>query len=261
MIIEQTIIPVLEGNSISYNISNGDTYIASQNITNTNRTSYNPEDNTIVLMNLQDVPGYTFMGWFNGAGDNATRITEIPKGSNRNWELYAHWKQIVYNVQYECDLVQISDLIQIDDYKTYTVNKGLALPSLKLDGYIFAGWSDGNGDILKTIPKGTTGDKIFTANWLSERNQAWTKKKLDAPIIIEDEKTNTILFTYEIGEIRNVPLYVIEDFGKINSNGVSKTVTKTFSTTVSESQMENCTNTVVKATTDSLGISVYIGFW
>ena len=134
---------------------------------------------------------------------------------------------------------------------TYAVNQETALPTPKLDGYIFAGWSDGTGAVIKRIPTGEIGHKTYTANWLSERNQAWSKKKLDAPMIYEDK--DVILFVYEIGEIRNVPLYVIKDFGKINSSGVSQTVTTTYSTSISEEQMENYTKTVAKATTESFG--------
>ena len=61
---------------------------------------------------------------------------------------------------------------------------------------------------------------------------------------------------YEIGEIRNVPLTVIEDFGKINSDGVSKEVTKEISRSVNSSQMDNYTKTVQKVTTDSYGWSL-----
>lgn len=62
---------------------------------------------------------------------------------------------------------------------------------------------------------------------------------------------NTILFVYNIGEIRNVPLSVVHDFGKINSNGVTKTHTETFKKSISQDCMDKYTNTVKKATTDS----------
>lgn len=67
----------------------------------------------------------------------------------------------------------------------------------------------------------------------------------------EDSDTNTILFVYNIGEIRNVPLSVVHDFGKINSNGVTKTHTETFKKSISQDCMDKYTNTVKKATTDS----------
>lgn len=60
-----------------------------------------------------------------------------------------------------------------------------------------------------------------------------------------------ILFSYEIGEIRDVPLYEIENFGKINQDGVSKTVTRKYSVTTSEQLMKSYTKTVENATTKS----------
>ena len=254
ILVPQEVIPKLmaQQNAITYNIANGDTYLSTLEINNPNPDFYYTETG-LTLKNVS-VPGYIFLGWYDlPAGAAAENIKRITAGETGDIELYAHWQKIEYTIQFE------SDLIPADDME-YTVDRGASLPSPQLDGYIFAGWSDENGDVLKTVSPGTIGNKIYKANWLSERNQAWTKTKLDDPIIIEDDETNTFLFTYEIGEIRNVPLYVIEDFGKINANGVSKTVTKTFSTTVSESQMQNYTNTVSNATTKSYGMTLSNGW-
>ncbi len=232
--------------AITYDLYNGDTYLQSIGVTNNNPSVYASEDG-LQLKNLK-ATGYKFLGWYDlPAGSNAEIVKSIPAGTKGEIELYAHWEKEVYEVKFESDLKPIVDT-------TYTVDQGLVLPVPQLDGYIFAGWSDEEGEVLKKIPIGTTGPKTYKANWLSERNQAWTKKVLDDPIIYEDD--NVILFTYEIGEIRNVPLYVIHDFGKINSNGVEKTITKTHSTTISETEMYSYANTVSKATTDSFGWSL-----
>lgn len=50
----------------------------------------------------------------------------------------------------------------------YSSDTGLALKNLKVDGYIFDGWYDGegaNGELVKTIPAGTTGELEFYAKW------------------------------------------------------------------------------------------------
>jgi len=228
--------------AITYNIAGNDTYLAGVEIANPNPAVYTTEDG-LALKNLT-VPGYTFEGWYDAPGASGEIVKSIPANSKGDVELYARWSVVEYTVMFESDLIPV-------DETSYTVNRDTVLPTPTLDGYIFAGWSNDDGEIIKKIPKGTVGHQTYMANWLSERNQAWTKTQLDEPIIYEDD--NVILFTYEIGEIRNVPLYVIHDFGKINSNGVEKTVTKTYSTTVSESQMEMYTDTVSKATTDSFG--------
>ena len=242
----QEVIPKLQRTeySITYHISNGDEYLAQQTIANDNPSTYTSEEGILKFAN-PSVPGYQFLGWYDlPSGDAAENVKSIAVGTTGNIDLYARWEKISYKVNFSSDLIPIAS-------ETYTVDEEHVLPSPKLDGYIFVGWSDSEGTVIKNIPVGTVGAKTYTANWLSERNQAWKNNKLDAPIIYENEETNTILFAYNIGEIRNVPVSVIHDFGKINSNGVTKTVTTEVSKTVNTTCMENYTSTVQKATTDS----------
>ncbi len=246
VLVEQEIVPVLqvEEYSITYHISNGDEYLASQNIENANPTTYTPENGVVKFVN-PTVPGYKFLGWYDlPSGDAAENIKSIPIGSTGDYELYAKWEKIEYKINFSSELIPVAS-------ETYTVDEEHVLPSPKLDGYIFVGWSDDDGNVIKNIPIGTVGVKTYTANWLSERNQAWGKSDIEAPTIYEDEETNTILFVYNIGEIRNVPVSLIHDFGKINSNGITKTVTTEVSKTVSDTFMETYANTVQDATTNS----------
>lgn len=236
-------IPASDQYAITYHIANGDSYLSTIDITNSNATQYDSSKG-YSLKNIE-APGYIFLGWYDlPAGANAEIVKKIPAGESGEIELYAHWEKISYTIQFESDLVQVDDV-------TYTTDKGVTLPIPKLDGYNFIGWSNDQGEILKVVPKGTIGNKVYVANWLSERNKAWTKQTLDEPIIMEDEDTGTILFTYEVGKIENVPLYVLNDFGYINSEGVSRTVTITYSETISESCMDQYTNTVSNSTTNS----------
>lgn len=238
-----------EESTVIYNVSGSDTYLAGLNVENPNPFKFESSKG-LILNDLVAPEGYIFKGWQTASG---TPITEIAPGASRQIVVNAVWEIVTYEVSF------VSDLVPVEP-QNFTVNRECVLPTPKLDGYIFAGWSDDDGDVIKVIPKGTVGSKKYTANWLSERNQAWSKQKLEAPIIIEDEETNTILFTYEIGEIRNVPAYVIEDFGYINSNGISKTVSKTISTTVSESLMKTYTNTVSNSTVNSYGWTLSNGW-
>lgn len=242
----QDVIPKLQRTeySITYHISNGDEYLAQQTIANDNPSTYTSEEGISKFSN-PSVPGYQFLGWYDlPSGDAAENVKSIPAGTTGNIDLYAKWEKLSYKVNFSSDLIPVAS-------ETYTVDEEHVLPSPKLDGYIFVGWSDADGNVIKNIPSGTVGTKTYTANWLSERNQAWTNKKIDAPIVYEDEDTNTILFAYNIGEIRNVPVSVIHDFGKINSNGITKTITTEVSKSVSNTCMETYTDTVQKATTDS----------
>lgn len=237
-------IPIKTKYSITYHISNGDEYLAQQTIQNDNPTTYTSEQGVSKFAN-PSVPGYQFLGWYDlPSGDAAENIKSIPAGTTGNIDLYARWEKLTYKINFSSELIPVAS-------ETYTVDEEHVLPSPKLDGYIFSGWSDDNGNVIKNIPAGTVGAKTYTANWISERNQAWTYKDYGTPLMYEDNDTNTILFVYNIGEIRNVPLSVVHDFGKINSNGVTKTHTETFKKSISQDCMDKYTNTVKKATTDS----------
>lgn len=243
---KQEVIPKLQKTeySITYHISNGDEYLAQQTIQNDNPATYTSEQGVSKFAN-PSVPGYQFLGWYDlPSGDAAENIKSIPAGTTGNIDLYARWEKLTYKVNFSSELIPVAS-------ETYTVDEEHVLPSPKLDGYIFSGWSDDNGNVIKNIPAGTVGAKTYTANWISERNQAWTYKDYGIPLMYEDSDTNTILFVYNIGEIRNVPLSVVHDFGKINSNGVTKTHTETFKKSISKDCMDKYTNTVKKATTDS----------
>lgn len=242
----QNVIPKLEKTeySITYNVSNNDKYLQSLDIENPNPTTYTSEDG----LELQDliVDGYEFKGWYT-AQTGGTRVSEIPISSSGNKTLYAQWSAVEYKVQYK------SDVFVDKSSDTYKVNEGLVLSTPKLSNYTFTGWTDEDGNLYEngTIPVGTTGSLILTANWTSERNKTFTKPKLDAPIIVEDEDSNTILFTYEIGEIQNVPVYTIHDFGYIAGDGITKTQTAEWTTKISDSMMNSFTKSLSNATTKS----------
>lgn len=244
VLVAQKTIPATE-NYIIFNLAGENPYLQKQVISPNNSVVYDPTKTT--KLKNASCPGYQFLGWYDlPEGAAAENVKEIPAGTTGEIELYAWWKPVSYNIEFKSDLIPVAA-------DTYTVEHSKVLPVPVLSGYIFAGWSDDDGNIVKTIPEGSTGHKTYSANWVSERNQAWSKQKLGDPFVVEDEDNNIIVFAYEIGEIRNVPLKVIEDFGKINSDGVSKEVTKEISRDVSSVQMDNYTKTVQKVTTDSYG--------
>ena len=251
---EQVVVPMLQPQqyNVIYHISNGDTYLSTLSISNPNPPTYN--SNTGLTLKNVSSPGYAFLGWYDlPAGANATNVKKIAVGETGEIELYAHWEKIEYTVSFESDLIPVNEI-------KYTTDKGATLPTPSLDGYVFVGWSDGEGKISKTVPKGTINNLTYSANWMSERNKAWTKKTLSAPMIIESEETNSILFTYEIGRIENVPLYVIEDFGYINSEGIARTVSKEYNVTTETGLMNQYTQTVANSTINTAQWSLSNGW-
>ena len=246
---QETIPPIAsETHAIIYHAFDGDGYLESIGVQNDNPNYYSSAGLTLSPLTAT---GYRFNGWYDGEGEDSVRITKIDAGSTGTVHLYAHWTPIVYTIQYESDLIPVND-------DTYTINQGKVLATPKLSGYSFVGWSDEDGNIIKRIPVGTTGHKTYSANWLSDRNQARTKKNVGEPIILEED--NKILFTYEIGEIRNVPVSVIHDFGKIVEGGIGLQQSVAHSKTVSSSEVVNYEKTVANATTENYGITLSNGW-
>lgn len=226
---------------IKYVIANGDDYIASKNIElDTRDFPVSIAAGASIYLDDIEVDGYQFLGWFD-ASDGGSPVKEITN-ANHNYTLYAHWKSLEYTIQFKSDLVTAESI-------KYSTSEGKVLPVLKLDGYTFVGWSDSTGNIVKHITPGTTGNIVLVANWISDRNQAWSKNKYDDPIVYEND--DVILFAYEIGTVNNVPIDVIEDFGKINQSGVPMEVEKTYSSTTSESCMDEYIKAIESATTDT----------
>lgn len=247
---EQHVIDKIKGYAISYNISNGDTYLAQQNIDNPNPVEYYSEQDTIVLENLAAPEGYVFLGWFDGAGENAVQVKEIKKGSSGQVQLYAHWKEKVYDVTYklyQTPLAPISD----EKFLHYTVSKGLVdLPNPTLYNYVFLGWYNNEGIEVKRIDAGTTGNIELNAYWTSKRNLTKKVSKLEDPIVVENPDDGVMYFTYEIGTIENVP--VSDAIWTIQSvAGLAQQTSKTVETSISEDNAQNIMNTISNSTVDS----------
>ncbi len=154
-----------------------------------------------------------------------------------------------YTIQYVCDMVAPGDTTfkETDTYKP-TQTKVLQMP--KMDTYKFLGWSDKDGRMYGTeIPEGTTGDLVLYANWASDRNKAEPVAKLGDPIICEDSDNGQILFVYEIGKIKNIPLFETQDLlvanGLITSTGIVK------QTSITKGNAEEIGKTIANTTTNS----------
>ena len=75
----------------------------------------------------------------------------------------------------------------------YDSSTGLKLKNIKVDGYIFEGWYDGegaNGELVKTIPAGTTGEVELYAKW-TPREYTITFNSPLVPVSSKKYKVNT----------------------------------------------------------------------
>ena len=240
--------------SITYNIVNEakHPYLKTLQIdTSALDLSYTPGEKK-VLKNLDlGKYGYTFYGWYDSFGDDAARIKEIPETATDDIELYAHLEETNYDITYNTYQTPVSSS-PTEKQLHYTVSKGNAnLYDPKINNYKFLGWYDGNGIEYKTIPIGTTENITLNAYYTSLRNLAVSKED-NNPIILEDQNANAVYFTYEIGEIRNIPLNGDNPFWEVQSvAGLSQQVEKTYTTTISNSEATSISKTISDMTTNS----------
>ena len=231
---------------ITYDIANGDSYLDTLFIDNSANPATVLAGGSAYLYDIE-AAGYQFRGWYDGSGNDAARVTQITN-ADHNLKLYAHWEKIVYTIQF------VSNLYPIDSM-TYTVDTGAVIPKPMLSNYVFVAWSYYDSeDRLQIItdsliPVGTSGNLTLSAHWIGERNKCYSKKNYGDPIIYDDDED--VYFIYEIGQVRNVPLYTIHDFGYISGDGVTRTQTTTYSTTISESTMNSYSQMIANATTKS----------
>lgn len=233
--------PDPDGIPITYHLYDGDNYLADIGVNNPN-PEYYVSSKGLKLQNLK-ADGYIFDGWYDSEGNNGELIKNIPSGSTDEYELYARWRAREYTISFQSPLVPVSS-------QKYFVNTGATLANLELNGYNFTGWCDDKDNLVTSIPKGTTGNMTLYANWTSKRNQTRPVSKLDEPIILEDSENGTILFSYEIGTIENVPLQQISDVYQ-SVGGMKQTYTTYSSATIGDTEAKTVAKTVSNTTSDS----------
>ena len=108
--------------------------------------------------------GYEFVGWTGERITTPQTSVKIPKGSTGNKAYTANWKVIRYTITLVTNGGAVIASIP------YTVEDSVTLPiPPDRPGYEFSGWTlDGSGQFPSTpmiIPKGSTGDRIYKAEW------------------------------------------------------------------------------------------------
>lgn len=190
------------------------------------------------------VDGYNFIGWYTEQ-NGGVRVTEIPKGSTQDFELYARWEIINYKITYDCG----AGTNAASNVSSYTVNDTVILSDAKLAGYLFNGWRDEDGNIVSRLSKGTVGDILLTASWKTNRCLAHPIETITNPLydpIMTVQKGNEYGFIYYLGYIESIP------FGYVGTpyyhNG---TTSYSQEHSTSEATAESITNTVNKVTEDT----------
>ncbi len=146
--------------SINYELDGGSVAVL-------NPTEYNIETETFTLNNPTK-EGYDFVGWTGSNGTEPQKEVTIPKGSTDNKEYTANWELTSYSITYELNGGSVAVLNPTQysiETETFTLNNPTK------EGYKFTGWTGSNGSVPQkevTIPKGSTGNKAYTANWTNE---------------------------------------------------------------------------------------------
>ena len=126
-------------------------------------TSYNIESNEITLPTPTRT-GYTFTGWTGSNGTTPQTTVKIAKGSTGNKTYTANWTATNYTITYNLNGGTITG-----QPTSYNIESNeITLPTPTRTGYTFTGWTGSNGTTSQTtvkIPKGSTGNKTYTANW------------------------------------------------------------------------------------------------
>ena len=242
-LIEPTPIPPIEVNEyqVIYDVignMKSDDYLKAQSIENPKQVKFTSEAGIERLEGLE-IAGYTFDYW---CDDDGNKVVKIPKGTEENVYLSAHWTLNTYQIQFDSPDVPMESV-------TYSVNTGKTLTNAEWYGYTFVGWSNDDGFIVNRIKPGTTGNITLHANWTSNRNKAVSFDKYNDPIIIEDNINGSFLFVYDIGRIDNVPLAQIEYIGNTQKIEIDKEYSVTNS--ISEDTANTVANMVSNATTRS----------
>ena len=133
----------------------------------TNPSTYTRATETFTLNNPGKT-GYTFKGWSGTdlTGNTNTEVT-IPKGSAGDRAYEANYDIITYSITYDYDDgVLPAGVTNPTEYTVESNTINIANPSK--EGYIFEGWSGTDIDDKSTsvtIPHGSTGDRVYTANF------------------------------------------------------------------------------------------------
>ena len=109
--------------------------------------------------------GYSFAGWYTAAS-GGTKVDANTKMTTTGATIYAHWTANQYSISYTLNEGSVSG--NPTTYNTDTNTFTLKNPTRP--NYKFTGWS-GTGISGKStsvsIPKGSSGNRSYTANWIS----------------------------------------------------------------------------------------------
>lgn len=137
--------------------------LAGGSLAGENPISYTVESEDLILQNPQK-NGYDFAGWIGTDLLSASETVLIEQGSTGDRSYTATWTATSYNIFYQLNGGSVEG--NPESYTIETADFSLTKPVRR--GYTFAGWT-GTGlqeaAQLVSIPKGSTGVRMYTATW------------------------------------------------------------------------------------------------
>ena len=120
---------------------------------------------TLPIADDMTYTGHTFKGWYDNESLTGSPVTAIGNTETGNKEYWAKWEINQYTIAYD-----LAGGTAEGNPDTYTIETGaFTLKNPTKSGYTFTGWSgtglDGENNMTVTIPKGSTGERRYTAHW------------------------------------------------------------------------------------------------
>ena len=180
---------------LNSNTTKGTYIIAGLNAGNLNPGAYSTSALPLTLLNPER-KGYTFAGWTDkDAQTTPTTTYTITANTAKNLELTANWTLTSYDIEYELDGGTKSD-----DLTRYSVlTETFTLNNPTKDGYTFLGWEGTglNGAVQSvTIPKGSTGNRKYTAMWRKSFTPSGSKPEIVQHAMILGSQIVVMFYVY-----------------------------------------------------------------
>ena len=205
--------------------------------------------------------GYTFKGWYKEEATNETTVIITNQADEYGvLNLYAKWELETYKII-------LKDAPSHQDPIPYTIQDEVVLPTPEWTGLAFAYWTDAEGNQVAKIERGSVGDIILTANWISERNMAIPAPNKTVKAIVFDDVLNRYYFIYDLGTIENIELATLGTDDKSAGEEIKWSLSETVSIedSIADTVARTVTNSISKtsgweesrnwATSDSASVS------
>ena len=145
-------------NTINYKLNGGTNHP-------NNPHGFNTASATFTLYPASKI-GYTFIGWTGSNGDVPQMSVTIESGTVGDLNYTANFEEVPYTISYLLN-GGTNSALNPTGYAVYTPTFTLGEPTRP--DHAFVGWTEGAAtfpQMLPEVPRGSTGDKVFTAHWV-----------------------------------------------------------------------------------------------